>query len=330
MPRTSLARTAPLFLAAGLAAQITTASVQLGGPGALGSQGGDPPVLSDSSTVATGTLDFTYDSSTGQLTVVVTNTTADVPGNPNPLMSEIFFNAPQGAVTGMTLQSQVGGPNGAPPAFDFVFDADLANNPDPNPADGLGHYSVGLYRPNGPVTGIANANAAFWVQPLSQLYEGPVTFTFLCTGSGTAGITAETFAKALSWIPPGNSTCQAAAHFQAGGANGAFSAFIGTTHDCVPGLWVYGSTCLGNTFTLVQSAQPGCHGCMLAGFNPGPFQVGDLIVPFGPPWIVLQSQTMAFSTSSLNITVPNNPIYAGMTILVGSLTYGYPIVAPTF
>jgi hypothetical protein len=313
MPRTSLARFVPLLLATSLAAQITTASVQLGGPGALGSQGGDPPVLSDSSTVATGTLDFTYDSSTGQLIVVVTNTTVDVPGNPNPLMSEIFFNAPQGAVTGMTLQSQVGGPNGAPPAFDFVFDADLANAPDPNGADGLGHYSVGLYKPNGPVTGVANANAAFWVQPLSQIYEGPVTFTFLCTGPSTASITAQTFASALSWIPPGNSTCQGAAHFQAGGANGAFSAFIGTTHDCV-----------------VQSAQPGCHGCMVAGFNPGPFQVGDLIVPFGPPWIVLQSQTMAFSTASLSITVPNNPIYAGMTLLFGSLTYGYPIVAPSF
>src|SRR5262245_25889009 len=159
-------------------AQVTTATVNLGGPGANGSEGGNPPTLSDHSTIGTGVMTFTYDSSIARLQVQVENTTPDVPGDLNPVMSSVFFNVPHGAITGMTLVSQTGGSNGATPAFSFVFDADVANAPNPNTADGLGAYTCGLYEPSGGgVEGIANPAASAWVRPLSELYESPVVFT---------------------------------------------------------------------------------------------------------------------------------------------------------
>ena len=87
---------------------------------------------------------------------------------------------------------------------------------------------------------------------------------------------------------------------------------------------------LGNTFTVVMSTQPGCHGCLVAGLIPGPITIGDLTVPFAPPYFVLASQLMVFSMANTNITVPNAPGFVGLTIFFGVVTMTTMTSPPIF
>src|SRR5262245_59237058 len=95
----------PLF--APLAAQHpSTHTLIVGGGGALGCQGPeDPPTLSGG-VLASAQLDLTYDQTTRELTLVVTNQSTVVAGEPNPVVTDISFNTPAGTVTGATLLSQ--------------------------------------------------------------------------------------------------------------------------------------------------------------------------------------------------------------------------------
>ena len=92
---------------------VTTATVDIGGPGALGSEGGDPPVLSNG-VIATGTVTYVYDSRKGLLEVTIDNTTPQLSGETNPVITEVYFNLPALAVTKAKLidQAPPGGSGG--------------------------------------------------------------------------------------------------------------------------------------------------------------------------------------------------------------------------
>jgi hypothetical protein len=199
--------------------QITNAKLYIGGPNSCSSEGfNDPGKLADGVTVATATMDFTLNTGTNTLTLVVTNTSPVSAGVLNPLITIIGFNAPV-QVTGMTLTSQTAAIG--TPAFNLTFDSNLMSNPNPNGEDGFGAFSAELDNPGGVNGAIANA-AADTVS--GSPVTGPVTFTFSLTGN-LAGVTATDFITAFSVIPPGNKPVHGVMHFQAGGPQST-SAFI--------------------------------------------------------------------------------------------------------
>jgi hypothetical protein len=211
---------AALLLGSSAAAfQVTNASLNIGGPNSCSSEGfNDPGKLADGVTVATAKFDFTLDAGTNTLTLVVTNTSPVTVGVLNPLITQIYFNAPV-QVTGMTLTNQTAAVG--TPAFSLTFDANLMANPNPNGADGFGAFSAALDNPNGVNGAIANAAAD---TVAGSPVTGPATFTFSLTGN-LAGVTATDFTSAFSVVPPGNKPAHGVCHFQAGGPQSS-SAFI--------------------------------------------------------------------------------------------------------
>jgi hypothetical protein len=221
------------------AAQVTTDSITIGGTGSASSAGSsNPGLLDDGLTAASASYVFTLDTSTNTLTLVVTNTSPVVVGVQNPLLTDVYFNAPS-QVTAMSLTGQTSS-SGVAPSYALSFDASLATNPNPNGADGFGAFSVAL-SDTGNIQGtIANPNADTYTVPAAQLAISPCTFTLSLTGTLT-GLTADDFTVLLSVIPPGANPSRAVGKFQAGGVAGA-SAFINEGEPC-PG--AAASTMLG-------------------------------------------------------------------------------------
>jgi len=193
------------------AATITTSSVRIGGDGSLSSNGAsfsDPGRLDDG-TVAGADYDFTFDRSTGTLTLVVTNltpTTATLTG--------IGFNATSD-VTALTLMSHTGSL-----PWELAFDSDRTDNVvDSHPSlmelklDGFGRFSAMLGN-NGISTGPAGGN------PTELLAGGSITFVMQVTGN-LANVTACSLTSVGSVIPPGDKVVVALARFQAGVAGGS-------------------------------------------------------------------------------------------------------------
>jgi len=220
--------TALLVCAIGLfgsvrSAQVTSSTVKVGGPGSCSSEGfNDPGRLADGVTEASATYALTLDAGAKVLTAVVTNTSKVVPGVNNPLLTDVYFNAPV-QVTAMSLSSQSSA-GGQQPAFALTFDADLFSNPNPNGADGMGAFCVRLQDTGNIEGAIANQDADIWVKPPAQLALGATTFVLDLTGN-LAGVTASDFTGAFSKTPPGNKPSHAVGHFQAGGVD-SVSAFI--------------------------------------------------------------------------------------------------------
>jgi len=211
------------------AAQITTDSIVLGGPGSQSSAGfDDPGLLDDGLTEAAAIYVFTLDIGASTLAVEVTNTSPVLVGVPNPLLTDVFFNVPA-AVTGMTLTTQ-SAIAGVPPVYALTFDADRTDGLGTLQADGFGAFNVEL-ADTGNIQGtIANPDADTYTVDGSLLAISPVTFTLSLTGT-LAGLTATDFIEELSHIPPGSRPSYAVAKFQAGGDAGA-SAFINEGDPC--------------------------------------------------------------------------------------------------
>jgi hypothetical protein len=286
----------------------------IGGAGAFGSEGGDPPVLNNG-TMATGQMMFAYDDVANTLTLIVSNDSPVVPGEPNPLITDIFFNVPYLACTAITLNSQVGS-GGATPSFVLSVDPDLFSNPNPLGADGLGAYNVRLSTPGGGIAGaIANPLADTFGGPAGSWVEGPVTFEFSVTGPGVDTLTASSFANSLSQNPPGSTQVTGVFKFQGGGAGASGSAFIGNNPDCEPGGWMVGAPCIGSTVQFVLNTAPGCFGCMAASPDPGPTQVGPFLIPIGmPAFTVVAVFAPPVSVKVKPITIPADPLLVGATI----------------
>ena len=80
-----------LAIAGALSAQnVTNSTVKVGGSGAIGSEGGDPPKLGNGA-IATAELDFHYTQNTGRLVLTVRNTTPIKAGEATALITQIYF-----------------------------------------------------------------------------------------------------------------------------------------------------------------------------------------------------------------------------------------------
>lgn len=312
-----------LFAASLLPAQVI---VQVGGNGAYGCQGNANPPTLTGQTPASASYGFTYDAATAMLTLRVTNTSAVTQGVPNPLLTLIAFNLPAHAVTGMTLQSQVGA-GGAEPDFDVTVDTDLFALPNPNKVACLGEFSVQLTNGGGIGGGIANALADTIVAPRESWVIGPVTFTFRLSGPGvhtlTAGAIANTLSQAASY-----KQATAAAKFQSGGQGGEESGFIGSSHKCVPSLYAVGEPRLGRSFDVCAGGAAGCVGCVLVSTNPGPTRFLQYNFQIGVP--ILHTFVLPPSTGGLptcaRLAVPDDPNLINLRLyfllVIGSLAGG--------
>lgn len=285
--------------------------VSVGGSGGLAcSNANDPPTLDDGITPATGTITFDFDGALDRLTVTVENTSPVTAGVPNPLVTDAWFNLPNGAVTSLTPVSQTDG-DGLASSWLISADYDLTDGG--NGAGCMGAFSVHLANPGGMSQGIANASAD---TTTGTPINGPVTFVFDLAGPGVDTLTSLDFAASLSTNPPGSGATNTSLKFQGGGLAGA-SDKISSAPGCIPGGWMNGEPCIGNTVEFVMSAGAGCHGCLLWSLDPGPTDFGGgLVVPLGfpasPLLVVDPFPGEGFVT--LDVTVPNDPIFVGTEI----------------
>ncbi len=307
------------LLAGTAAATVTNANVSIGGLGGFTSCGAqNPPVICDGVTPATADVQFSYDDGVNPptLSLTVTNTSPVTPGVGNPIITNIYFNVPLGAVTGLTL---VSGPAG----WTLNYDANLAVNPNPNGADGMGAYNAQLTNGGGTANAIGNPLADTYCIPVANVVLSPVKFDFTVTlAGGGATVTAESFATAFSVIPPGQKKANVTMHFQAGGPN-CDSGFITNAPTCRPGSFATGTTPpdgagLGDVICFNMSGSEGCEGCLtmsLTGNGPlvlpqPPFP--DLIVPLTPPIFVVLSWAYPNNNVSNCLQVPNDPNLLGL------------------
>jgi hypothetical protein len=292
---------------------VTTATVNIGGPGACGSEGGDPPVLNDG-TPASASLLFTYDAGSGRLRLEVTNTSPLVANAFTPLITQVCFNMPRGAVTGIVLTGQSGS-GGATPSFVPSYDLDLETPPNPNTPGPFGAFNVCLLTPDGIIGGIANGAATLIPGPPGRAVLGPATFAFQLQGPSLGQLTASAFANAGSL---GGSVCtflQGVAKFQGGGRNANGSAWIGDVEDCSPSAFLIGEPCLGNRITFTMAGAPGCAGCLLLTANPTPLPFLGYLIPAGPPYIDLFGGPIgANGARTLTVRVPKAPRLVGQTL----------------
>jgi hypothetical protein len=271
---------------AGGGPQPSTAFLLIGGAGSESTAGyDDPGLLDDGQTEASARYDFTLDPGAAQLVLVVTNTSPVVPGVPNPLLTELFFNAPA-AITGMSLVSQSSS-GGQTPAFALAFDDAPGAGNDPNKAGRFGVFGVGL-SDTGNIQGtIANPDADTYTVDADKVAIGPVTFTLGLVGDLT-GLSATSFTELLSLIPPGSLPSHGVGKFQAGGPNGA-SAFINEGipkggNPCGAGSSiVLGSPC-GGTLAVTVPLPGGPSTVSYDGSIPGGVLMIAMSAPGGTPF----------------------------------------------
>jgi len=195
--------------------------LQIGGDGSLGSKGrSNNHGILDDQTYAEAFYQFTFDRSTGRLTVVAWNTTTT-----QSVLTGIFFNAAS-SVTGVTLLSSTGTIPWRS-GFDRNRRDGIVNNYPWLPylrGDGFGLFSV--FVGNRPYVD-TDVDAG---QPDTEILPGKsVTFVFQVQGV-LAEITACSFTSIGSLIPPGDKIVNGLGRFQ-GGVNGG----IGYIGPCTGG-----------------------------------------------------------------------------------------------
>jgi hypothetical protein len=248
-------------------------------------------------------MEFRYDNSTGILELIVQNTTPQVPGEANPVITDVYFNLPAHTDTNISLLDQSAA-GGLPATFLMLVDEEQFVHPHINRADGFGAFSVGLYA-FAVYGGIANPEATEWALPTGSQAIGPVTFRFSVTGSDAAHLNAADFALSPSAIPPGERIGSGVLKFQAGGVGGQGSAFIGTQGGCAPGLWFSGQPCEGETIEFVLGSAGGCAGCLIMSSDPTPFPfLGLFEVPISPPYRAIWVGTTASAAQAVPLNIP--------------------------
>jgi len=263
-----------LFLGAG---DPTSSSISIGGPGSCSSEGyDDPGRLSDGVTEASATFAFTLDPGLARLTLRVTNTSRVVSGVKNPLLTDLFFNAPA-AVTGMSLVSQSSA-GGVAPQYQLSFDSAPGQGADPGKAGRFGAFGVRLADTGNIQGAIANPDADTYTVSAGQLAVSPCDFVLELSGD-LSGLSADDFTSLLSVIPPGSKRTAAAAKFQAGGRNDA-SAFISDGEECPNEgtSQTLGAPC-GGSLSVTAPVPGGISEVSYDGSTPG----GFLILAYGQP-----------------------------------------------
>lgn len=309
---------ATLLTLAPLAAQNSSAQTTINRFG-LGCQGNLGYLTNNVEIRATATAQ--YNSATGELQLLINNTTPIVAGEATATISEIHFNLPAGAVTGATLTNQVGS-GGATPAFTLSFDADTASAPSSNSAGCLGDYNVTLATGPGSQGGIANPNATNISTP--NPVTGPVTFTMQLTGPGTSGIDAEAIIATISQGGP--TSTNVTMKFQGGGVGGQESGYVGSCDECRTALYTVGQTSVGSSFDLCVTGGYGCHACVWVSGSAGPSVVGGITIPIGLP--IAAAYTLGNfglggtgNSVCVPVSVPNNTQLVGFEFHAVNITY---------
>ncbi|HET6202747.1 MAG TPA: hypothetical protein VFI25_08085 [Planctomycetota bacterium] len=317
-----------LFLCAGALlasarAGVTTATKTVGGPGDFSSCGtANPPTLCDGVTQASATFQISYDDVTKVLVLVVTNTSPVTAGVPNPLLSQIYFNVPAFAATGLTLLSQTAATDGPDPGFALEFDPDLNDGDNGTTAPGFCAFNAKLDQLTETPGGIANALADTISAPAGTYVVGPVTFTFQVGGPPATGVRGSSFARSFSQIPPGNFRVNVVGKFKEGGFSDA-SGSMSNKPDCEPGNWIVGTPCLGCPIQFVMCGGAGCFGCLAISAFAGPIVLptptGDVTIPIGMPATPVFIATVPPTTClSASATVPNMPELLGLTFYLAN------------
>ena len=76
---------------------------------------------------------------------------------------------------------------------------------------------------------------------------------------------------------------------------------------------------IGTTIELCATSAAGCHGCLLVSADPGPTQIGSILVPIGLPLLA----TIVFpvfpqAPICAPLTIPDNPQLVGMSLYMNS------------
>lgn len=323
LPRLFLAVACALAASTHARAQPSTHSLSIGGAGARGCQGTeDPPALSDG-TLATATLDFSYDAMSHVLEVVVANTSPVTPRVPNPLVTRIACNLPHEAVTAVTLLSQTGS-GGAQPDFDLQTDANVFVAPNLRVAC-MGDFGL-LLSVHDVRGGIGNPLADTYAAPPDSVVIGPVTFRMRLGGPGVDSLSAQAIAVGFSRFAPAYQV-NAACKFQGGGRHGDGSGFISSTFTntgCRPSGWLTAAPRIGTTVGICLNGQPTCSGCFIGSLVPGPVNVGPFRLPIGLPLLfdVFLPPLPQNTLLCVRFAIPNDPGLIGRTVYLAVATPG--------
>lgn len=330
--RITLAILTSLLAVTSLAAQGSSAATTINHNG-LGCQGLGGRLTGG--VVVNSVVSMAYDKATAVLRVSVDNYTPIVAGEATATISELHFNFPNGAVTAVTLNNQIGS-GGATPAFTMSYDADSAAAPNQNTAGCLGDFNVMLTSGVNGAGGIANA-AATNITTANPVF-GQVTFELQLTGPGTAGIDAEGIIATTSQGSLGATNF--ALRFDGGGVQGQELGYVGSCDECRTSIYTVGQTSIGSTFDLCVTGGFGCHACMWISATPGPTVLQGVTIPLGLPiaaaWTLGNFGLGGIGNSAcIQVAVPNNTQLQGFEFYVANVTYnalnlhGYGF-SPTF
>ncbi|MBK8977448.1 MAG: hypothetical protein IPM29_16170 [Planctomycetes bacterium] len=306
---------AALQLAPAPAAQVTTASLRIGGIDAVGCQGADDPPTLTGGVPASAELDLAYDQAALRLTLTVTNTSAVLPGQATPLLTRLFLNLPPGAITGATLAGQTAA-GGATPDFALALGARRAGC--------MGSFELELHPRSGGLHGIANAAATWNGGGAGSAVVGPVVFAIDLSGPGAANVNARALAYGFSENGP-LAPLNAGAKFQAGGASADESGWIGSDtrpDDCATSMWVLGDPRVGGQITFCRNGLRGCHDCLWISLLPGPTQIAEYLVPIGFPLVaVIDSDVFTGLPRCVTYDIPNDPALSGLRLYFVIVTF---------
>jgi hypothetical protein len=195
----------------------------------------------------------------------------------------------------------------------MAADTDPESPPNIHGAAMLGSFGVRLATANGIQGGIANPMSNTLPGPAGAAVIGPVTFSFTLTGPNLSGLSSTAFAHSFSAVNKNSATVNAAFKFQGGGAANA-SGTISNAPACGPAGWYVGNPAPGGMVELVLSGSPGCFGGILVSPDPGPTNVGGVLVPIGFPALVaidgIIPQNLLLTQQ---VPIPPNPLLSGIT-----------------
>ena len=301
------------FAAAGLQAQVSTHTLEIGGAGAQGCQlPGNPPLLTGGVPAAAEML-FSYDRSTAILDLTVTNTSPVLGGDATPVITKLYLNLPTWAISSASLISAAGS-GGATPSFVLAYDTDLMSAPTPISANCFGDFGVFLEKTAGGISGGIARDGGNTPGSAGSTVIGPVTFQIQLAGPGVGTLNAEAIATAYSYNANGFQVA-AAMKFQGGGPGGDESGTIGAVENCTTSSYLLGEPRLGQTVGLTLAGPQGCYGCLVASFNPGPSFLGGQWWPIGfPIYEILVGYTSDHAPMLLTIPLPQDPIFVNLTL----------------
>ncbi|MEQ8767113.1 MAG: hypothetical protein RL885_24595 [Planctomycetota bacterium] len=260
-----------LLSAATSSADVTTETVEIGGPKSYGSNGSfDPGTLDDGATEARATYTFQFDSEQNILTLVVDNTSPVIPSVNNPLITKIYFNLPILVQDATLIDQYTGCGDGCTkPDFEFHFDPNVLDDEEQIPANTFGGFSARLRTKHGIVGGIANPLADQIPGHPGDQVIGPVTFVFALTGQ-LDSFTAKFFAKSFSFARSSEISVNCATKFQGGGPQEAGGIISDSSLDSGdPLFFIEGDPAQDDTLRVILNGDPGFDACMFYSFDEG-------------------------------------------------------------